>query len=151
MLSRRELIANITAAGVCGCVLGSSGCKEERGDTPTVPGGAFSSNGQELRIDLEKVPQLAKVGGAAKLTGDANLPRLIIARASESSYLVMSIRCPHQGAEVEYNHGDQTFECVSHPGVFAIDGKRKSGPPRKDLPAYAARVEGTTLVVDLPA
>jgi Rieske Fe-S protein len=144
-VTRRGIVAAMGAAGAGTCLCGvNSGCAtfSKVGDTPPIAAGAYAISGKTLRIALDKVPELGTVGGAVKII-DTKLPKpLIVARAGESDYAVVSLLCPHRGVEVEYRHADQQFRCASlgH-SRFAKDGKLKRGPSKKPLNGYTAALD----------
>ena len=95
-----------------------------------------------MRIDLAKVPTLGKVGRSVKII-DPKLPQsLIIGRSGDTEYVVVSIKCPHRGVEVEYTPAAKQFRCASlgH-STFALDGTYKNGLAKKSLTKFDAKLD----------
>ena len=95
------------------------------GVTPPPPGGA-------IRVVVEGVPV-----AVFNLSGEL--------RAIEA-------RCPHRGGPLERGPvAGHTVTCPLHGSQFDIDtGQVKRGPAMLGVKTYAVRVDGATLVVDVP-
>jgi len=101
-------------------------------------------------VDLARVPDLARVGGAATIV-DERLPRnLLIARPEAARYVVVSSHCTHMGRALSYEHGQRHFRCSSlgH-SHFHLDGSVVSGPAAQPLMVYRSAVVGGELHVDM--
>lgn len=144
-MTRRSMVTAIGAAGAGTCVCGlGGGCAtfSKVGATPAIAADAYVIEAKTLKVTLGKVPPLAAVGGSVKVI-DARLPTpIIIARAGEAEYAVVSLLCPHRGVEVEYRHADKQFRCASlgH-SKFGTDGKLKKGLAKKSLSRYTAALD----------
>lgn len=144
-MTRRSMVTAIGAAGAGTCVCGlGGGCAtfSKVGATPAIAADAYVIEAKTLKVTLGKVPPLAAVGGSVKVI-DARLPTpIIIARAGEAEYAVVSLLCPHRGVEVEYLHADKQFRCASlgH-STFGEDGSLKKGLARKGLTRFVAKVD----------
>ena len=144
-VSRRSMFAAIGAAGagICACIM-SEGCATftKKGRTPAIPPGAYAVEGNTIKVALDKVPELAKAGGAVKII-DARLPTsVILARTGDRDYAAASLLCPHRGVEVEYRPEQREFRCASlgH-SKFCEDGSLKKGLARKGLTHYDAKLD----------
>jgi Rieske Fe-S protein len=154
-INRREFIAGVVAAGTGTCVCGLSGCAtfSKTGCTPSISAGAYIVEDKSIKIDLNKVPELAQIGGSVKVI-DSKLPQpIIVARSGDHDYAVVSIQCPHRGVEVEYKHSDKQFRCASlgH-STFATDGTYRKGLAKTSLTKFAANLDPSdksTLIVSL--
>jgi Rieske Fe-S protein len=51
-----------------------------------------------------------------------------------------SATCPHLGCAVEFNSGDDRFECPCHESAFAMDGRQLFGPSRRGLDALDVKI-----------
>ena len=130
-------------AGTCVCGLGG-GCAtfSKVGNTPAIAADAYAVEAKTVRIALDKVPELAKVGGSVKIIDPLLPTSLIIGRTGETEYAAVSLLCPHRGVEVEYRHADKQFRCASlgH-SKFGTDGKLKKGLADKGLTRYEAKLD----------
>ena len=99
---------------------------------------------------LDKVPELAVVGGAVKIV-DANIDdSLIVVRETEDIYVAASIKCTHRGVEVEYRAKDKCFKCASLGGSrFKTNGEKVCGFAKGPLKTYPISREDSTLVIRL--
>jgi Rieske Fe-S protein len=154
-ISRRKFITGIAVAGTGTCVCSLSGCAtfSKIGNTPSVPAGSYVIENKNIKLGLDKVPELAQIGGSVKII-DPKLPQpIIIGRNGETGYAVVSIKCPHRGVEVEYKHSDKQFRCASlgH-STFATDGTYKKGLAKKSLTRFDAKLDPSdknTLIISL--
>ncbi len=145
-ISRRKFIGNVAVAGTGACVCSLSSCATftKVGNTPPIPADAYVIASNTLTISLEKAPALAKTGGSVKII-DAKLPQpMIVARTGDGDYALVSIKCPHRGAEVEYQHDAKEFRCSSlgH-STFKADGTFIKGFAGKSLTKFDAHLDPT--------
>lgn len=49
--------------------------------------------------------------------------------------------CPHLGCAVEFNTGENQFECPCHASAFAKDGEKLFGPSLRGLDTLSAKIE----------
>lgn len=155
-ITRRAFVvcgaASLVVLGVTLCLLGPSGCSKviEIGKTPSVMTEAYNiEDGAVVVIDLDKVVELGKVGGSAKIVDARLYAPLIIAKVGEEEYVVASIRCPYCGSELEYYHDRGQFICCgAGSSAFDLDGNRVGGPAKKPIRIYRAYLDGKLLKVD---
>jgi Rieske Fe-S protein len=62
-------------------------------------------------------------------------------------FRVFTSICPHLGCAVRFNREQGAFSCPCHASAFAADGRRLSGPSRRDLDPLAFRLERGRLLV----
>lgn len=60
---------------------------------------------------------------------------------------VLSTVCPHLGCAVTWDAAERRFLSPCHGGVFAPDGARLAGPPRRALDELESKVENNRLLV----
>lgn len=154
-ISRKAFLAGgatavaTVAAGDCLCTKTGWATVTGVGATPSIAADAYSvGTDSSIRIRLEKVPELAGVGGAVKIV-DANLKdALIVIRETEDAFVVASIRCTHRGVEVEYRPEQKCLQCASLGGSqFKITGEKISGFAEGPLKTYPASREDGMLVI----
>ncbi len=127
--SRRQFLT----AGVClGCALAVSGCEQSL--EPEVP----------RRIELAPLDSLHEPRTIFALE------KLVVFRQRDSIG-VMSMNCTHQSCLLTpLENGDEGYRCNCHESSFDIQGRVLRGPATRDLPWYAAEIDGQRmLVVDL--
>jgi menaquinol-cytochrome c reductase iron-sulfur subunit len=75
--------------------------------------------------------------------------RVYVWRPRKHELVVLSPACTDLGCPVRWDAGSECFLCPCHGGIFAKDGTRMAGPPRRPLHRYAARVRGGGVEIDL--
>jgi hypothetical protein len=118
-ISRKAFLAGgatavaAAAAGACLCTKTGWATISGVGATPSIAPDAYHrENDNSIKVHLDRVPELAQVGGSVKIV-DASLPdALIVVREAEDAYLAASIKCTHRGVEVEYRPDDKCFQCA---------------------------------------
>jgi Rieske Fe-S protein len=143
--------AATAAAGACLCTKKGWATISGVGDTPDIAPDAYDlGEDRSVRIRLDKVPELARIGGSVKIL-DSNIDdSLIVVRKTEDVYVAASIQCTHRGVEVEYRAGDKCFQCASLGGSrFKTSGETIGGIAKRPLKTYPVFTEDNTLVVRL--
>jgi cytochrome b6-f complex iron-sulfur subunit len=85
--------------------------------------------------DLDKTGQLQSQGIA--VTRDPASKKL----------LAVNPKCTHQGCDVKWVAAAKKYECPCHDSDFAADGKVLKGPATQPLATYAAKIQGTQVLV----
>jgi len=157
-ISRKAFLAGgataaaAAAAGVCLCTKTGWATISGVGATADIAHDAYDVvEDKSIRIRLDRVPELALVGGSVKIL-DSNIDdSLIVARIAEDVYVATSINCTHRGVEVEYQADDKCFKCASLGGSrFKTNGEKIRGFAEDPLKTYPVFSEGNILVVQLP-
>ena len=154
-ISRKVFIAGgaaaAVAAGACLCTKTGRSTISGVGNTPSIAHDAYDVVQKKgITIRLDKVPELARVGGAVKIIDPKIDDSLIVARVAENAYVATSIKCTHRGCEVEYLAEEKCFKCASLGGSrFKIDGEKISGFAKGPLKAYPVSSEGNILAIRL--
>jgi len=107
---------------------------------PGCAGDAAQREPAETRVLLALIPGEGRVA-----VDHAGVPVEIQRRGS--GYLVRSLLCTHQGCRIRWEAETGTYLCPCHNGRFDEQGKPVQGPPRRALRIYAARVDGSHLVI----
>ena len=156
-ISRKAFLAGgatavaAAAAGACLCTKTGWATISGVGATPSITPDAYDrEHDNSIRVHLDRVPELAQVGGSIKIV-DASLPdALIVVRETDDAYLAASIKCTHRGVEVEYRAEEKCFQCASLGGSrFKTNGEKLRGLAKGPLKTYPAIRDGNLLVVRL--
>ncbi len=90
-------------------------------------------------IKLADYSALATVGGVAVVT--LNGARLAIVRTGASSFVSLSLVCPHQGAIVATTSSG--FQCPQHGATFNRTGMWIGGQPASNMRSYPTTYDAT--------
>ena len=63
--------------------------------------------------------------------------------------IAVNPKCTHQGCDVKWSTGEQKYQCPCHGSNFGADGDVLNGPATKPLTAYAAKIVGTQVLVEI--
>lgn len=77
------------------------------------------------------------------------LKAIYVWRPTEDEWVVFSRNCTDLGCPVTWDPGSEVFFCPCHGGIFAKNGERLAGPPKRALDRYASRVRNGMLEVDI--
>lgn len=119
VVSRRDFVSQATLTAVA---LALAGCG---GTDATGPGSVQQPPvlSVPLVVTLGNFPELARVGGAARVSSQ---PPIALARTS-SGIVGYSLVCPHQGTVVDINGTNFTWRCPNHGAEFSFDGTFTGG------------------------
>ena len=143
--------AAAAAAGACLCTKTGWATISGVGATPSIAPDAYGiGEDGTIRICLDKVPELAVVGGAVKILDSKINDSLIVVRETEDVYVAASIKCTHRGVEVEYRAEEKCFKCASLGGSrFKTNGEKVRGFAKGPLKTYPTSCKDNILVVRL--
>jgi Rieske Fe-S protein len=96
-----------------------------------------------LAVRVNRIPELARVGGAVKVGTVKGTPVAVV-RVAEG-YRAISLQCPHQGVLVKRD--ESGWVCPAHGSEFAATGALELGPATKGLGRVASSLKGGTLTV----
>jgi Rieske Fe-S protein len=143
-LSRREFIKNFgstaLAVAIVSPVLGMKA--EASSGKPPLPM-------SPIMLDITKPDYnaLANVGGALKIPNPHNKHKpIIVCRTSETTVAAFSSKCTHFGCEVGLPENG-VITCPCHKSKFDNTGKVLHGPAKKNLMAFSAVLEGSTITI----
>jgi Rieske Fe-S protein len=142
------------AAAVCACGVGLSSCAAITGNssTPAAKAGSYNYSDGQLTLDISQNNSLQKAGGAVKFTFSDNDKnhKMIVARTGADSFLAFEDKCTHGGRELEYQHRNSRFECISFGGSkFNTQGNVISGPADSPLKKFDAMLKDNMLVITI--
>ena len=139
---RRGFLTRTTWAAA-GAVLAAA-CGDGRiGATPTDPGNGTSGT---LVITIARFPDLATVGGAARVDAGGAQP-IALVRTATDAFLALSLACPHQGTRVRITGSG--FQCPNHGATFDRTGKLIGGQvttSMRVLPSVFDAAKGTVTI-----
>jgi Rieske Fe-S protein len=104
------------------------------------------ANGTGLVVTIASVPALAAVGGIARVDGNTSNPIALVCTAP-STYLALSMICPHQGATIDIQSG--AFICPRHGARFAADGTWTGGQRTSSLRMLASTYDAAAGTVTI--
>ena len=128
-LQRREVLRILLGCAAAGPVSMLVGCGDSEPET---------------RVPLSEVPVDRRV--RIRHMGDA-----VELLRSEGGIVARSLRCTHQKCEVFWNAPDSVYRCPCHPAQFDAEGRPLAGPATEPLATVPVRIEGSTVIVGLPA
>ena len=156
-ISRRRLVRHFVAGTAGSTLLGRQWVSTLMADCQPVRAGAGI-----LRVKLSEYPALQTDGGAVRLalnpfvdTNQSVTPfyPVLVNRAAAGQFHALSSRCTHQGCVVGgYDSFSESCVCPCHGSVFAIDGRRISGPASGALTKYPVWFDGVDLLcIEIPS
>jgi len=151
-ITRREMMqaSALLLGGVCGCrMVGDAGAPQSTCCwSPDLEAESLAIHDDHLTIDLTKATSLGEVGGAAWITDEGKGLKLIVVRAGEDEYCVLSRLCTHGAQTVSYNPKRRLLQCNNfNHSNFGLDGSVVKGPAPTPLKSYpVTRVEDTLVV-----
>jgi nitrite reductase/ring-hydroxylating ferredoxin subunit len=92
---------------------------------------------EEITLKLDDKSSLSKVGGSQ--TVESKGGKVIVVRLSETSFKAFSAKCPHSGGPIEFDAKSNQLSCPWHGSKFDTEGKKLSGPSKKDLSVYSTQ------------
>jgi nitrite reductase/ring-hydroxylating ferredoxin subunit len=111
--------------------------------TPEAPIEAVSFDGPVLRLDVSRVHELRRVGGAVTVVDAERKLNLLVAHAEKGRFVALDRVCTHGGAMCTYNHKRRSLRCTSlNHAEYDLNGTLLHGRTHGNLRAYAVRVLG---------
>ncbi len=144
MVTRREFLVDVGKTALATAVV-----------APLVGFEAQASSGkaplpmQPITIDLTKqeYAALAQTGGAVKIPNPNDKKRpIIVSRISDTGVAAFSSKCTHFGCEVPLPVNG-VIKCPCHGSLFDASGKVTHGPAKRDLAAFSATLDGSTVTI----
>ena len=110
---------------------------------PVADEGAVKAGAAPLRVQIRTPEQR---DAWSKVT-DVPLGAAWLSRLEDGSVRALSATCPHLGCAVDFDPAVGHFKCPCHTSAFGPDGKRISGPAKRDMdPLECSVAEGKVLV-----
>ncbi|UCG51354.1 MAG: Rieske 2Fe-2S domain-containing protein [Candidatus Latescibacterota bacterium] len=107
------------------------------------------SNGR-IVLDLERVPELKKPGGAVRLEKKGLPERVLVIHDGEGVFHAFRNRCGHGGRRLDPVPGDPSLQCCSvGKSTYDHAGTVLSGPANSPIAVYRVDAEGAKLTIHL--
>ncbi len=151
-VTRRDFMVTAAAAGVCVCGLEGCFILSTAGNTPEIqpPAYELQESDKKIVIFIYKVPDLFNKIYAVKIIDSRIKDSLIIANTGNDVFKALSIKCTHNNFEVEYEHDEKRFRCISgHRAEFSTSGRVIDGPTEIPLTSYPIRRQSDKLIISL--
>ncbi|RLC32026.1 MAG: Rieske (2Fe-2S) protein [Deltaproteobacteria bacterium] len=105
----------------------------------------------KLTVDLKKVPELDKPGGAIRVEGRDLPRRILVVHGEDGNYHVFQNRCTHMGhRRLDPVPGTNTVQCCSvNKSTYDYAGTKIHGPAPKPITTYPVIVENDKLIASL--
>lgn len=105
-------------------------------------------DGNVLKVDLTKVPELSNPGSAVRIE-DKSLPeRILVVHGDDNKWYAFKNKCTHGGRRLDPLKGEGQLECCSvGKSQFSYDGKLLGGSARKDIETYDTEIENDELTL----
>ncbi len=113
--------------------------------------GCWRYDGGDIVLDLSRVPQLNRPGGAVRLEGRGLPHRLVVCRGMDNAIHVFVNRCGHAGRRVDPTSDGATMQCCSvGKSTYALNGEVIAGPARNGLRKCPVREDKGKLYIGFP-
>lgn len=115
---------------------------------PPAEEGCWDYSGGEIRLQLDRTPELAPRGGAVRLEGKGLPVRVLVVHGQDGTYHAVANRCTHMGRRIDPLPGTDRIECCSvSKSRFTYEGQPVGGAARKPLAVYRVSLAGGVLTV----
>lgn len=107
-------------------------------------------NGQ-VKLFLDKVPELRKPGGAIRLEG-RNLPkRVLVVFGEDNAFHAFHNRCSHVGhRRLDYVPGGGTVQCCSvNKSTYDLNGAKIFGPAPMAIQVFPVETRKDALIINI--
>lgn len=109
---------------------------------------AWTYEQDALTLDLAKLPELAALGGAVRIEGEALPAPVLVVQGEGGNYYAFKNACTHAGRMLDPVAGTMTLECCSLSGsTFDYDGNVLGGPAETALTSYPLQIEEGLLTI----
>ena len=88
-------------------------------------------------VTVANFPALANIGGIAVVdNGSRSGEPIAVARTGASTFVALSLVCPHRGVTVSVVGNNTSFYCSGHGATFASSGAWTGGQSTSNLGSY---------------
>lgn len=102
-------------------------------------------------IDLHKMPELEKPGGAVRLEGKGLPQRVLVVHGADGNFHAFINKCAHVGKRRldPIDDGKRVKCCSVGQSIYDLSGKRQSGSAKGDIKPLTVKKNQTTLTLSL--
>jgi nitrite reductase/ring-hydroxylating ferredoxin subunit len=105
---------------------------------------------QEIRLDLNRAPELDRPGSAVRLEGKGLPIRTLVVHGQDGAFHAFANRCTHMGRRIDILSGTDRIECCSvSKSTFNYNGEPVGGAARKHLRVFSVTASGQELKISL--
>ena len=93
--------------------------------------------GREIRVILNRTPELGRPGGAVRLEGKGLPVRTLVVHGHDGAFHAVANRCTHMGRRIDPLAGTDKIEwCSVSKSTFTYDGQPVGGAAQRPLPVF---------------
>jgi len=105
---------------------------------------------QEIRLDLNRAPELDRPGSAMRLEGKGLPVRTLVVHGQDGAFHAFANRCTHMGRRIDILSGTDRMECCSvSKSTFNYNGEPVGGAARKHLRVFSVTASDQELTIAL--
>lgn len=117
---------------------------------PPAQAGCWALEGERVKLDLSKAPELSAKGGGVRLEGKGLKNRILVIRGDDDTVHAFINKCSHAGRRLDPITGTSTVKCCSVGGsAFDYSGDRQTGLAKKPIKPLAVEQDGDEVVISV--
>ncbi|BAY40978.1 cytochrome b6/f-complex iron-sulfur protein PetC [Nostoc sp. NIES-2111] len=109
---------------------------------------AACSSAQTASTDWQTVGNVTDLDKSGQLLNENSpIGPVLVVGTSKENLIAVNPTCTHKGCTVAWKAEAKKFVCPCHGAEYGIDGKVQKEPATQPLKTYAAKIEGSSVVV----
>ncbi|BAT51307.1 cytochrome b6/f-complex iron-sulfur protein PetC [Nostoc sp. NIES-3756] len=109
---------------------------------------AACSSAQTASTDWQTVGNVTDLDKSGQLLNEnSSIGPVLVVDTSKENLVAVNPTCTHKGCTVAWKAEAKKFVCPCHGAEYGIDGKVQKEPATQPLKTYAAKIEGSSVVV----
>jgi cytochrome b6-f complex iron-sulfur subunit len=109
---------------------------------------AACSSAQTASTDWQAVGSVTDLDKSGQLLNENSpIGPVLVVGTSKENLVAVNPTCSHKGCTVGWKAEAKKFVCPCHGAEYGIDGTVQKEPATKPLKTYAAKIEGSSVVV----
>lgn len=109
---------------------------------------AACSSAQTASTDWQTVGNVTDLDKSGQLLNENSpIGPVLVVGTSKENLVAVNPTCTHKGCTVAWKAEAKKFVCPCHGAEYGIDGKVQKEPATQPLKTYAAKIEGSSVVV----